>query len=225
MDEELQIEFRAYFAARLPELLRLAYLLTGDPAEAEDLAQTALARTLVAWRRVRESDSPDAYVRRILVNAHRRRFRRRVPESPMATVPEQEARSSAAELAAVEDRAGLARALAVLPARQRAVVVLRYCEDLPEARVAEILGCSTGTVKTHASRGLARLRADPSLAAAAASWVPAASGASGAAAGSAVSNGGGWAEARPADGGGADRAQPSSSLEVGLPDEVRGGAA
>ncbi|SQD99828.1 MULTISPECIES: SigE family RNA polymerase sigma factor [unclassified Parafrankia] len=164
MDDDGHDEFRAYFAARLPALLRLAYLLTGDAAEAEDLAQTALARTFVAWRKVRVCDSPDAYVRRILVNAHRRRFRgRRVVETLMPTVPDRLVGGSAGELAAVEDRAGLAAALAALPTRQRAVVVLRYCEDLSEARVAEILGCSVGTVKTHASRGLARLRADPSL--------------------------------------------------------------
>ncbi|WP_018639955.1 SigE family RNA polymerase sigma factor [Parafrankia elaeagni] len=163
MDDEEHDDFQTYFAERLPGLLRLAYLLTADAAAAEDLAQTALARTFVAWRRVRASDSPDAYVRRILINAHRRQFRtRRIAETLVSVVPDQ-APGGGGELAAVEDRAGLAAALAVLPRRQRAVVVLRYCEDLPEARVAEILGCSVGTVKTHASRGLARLRADPSL--------------------------------------------------------------
>ncbi|MEX5636202.1 SigE family RNA polymerase sigma factor [Parafrankia sp. FMc2] len=163
MDDEEHDDFQTYFTERLPGLLRLAYLLTADAAAAEDLAQTALARTFVAWRRVRASDSPDAYVRRILINAHRRQFRtRRIAETLVPVVPDQ-APGGGGELAAVEDRAGLAAALAVLPRRQRAVVVLRYCEDLPEARVAEILGCSVGTVKTHASRGLARLRADPSL--------------------------------------------------------------
>ncbi|KPM53648.1 RNA polymerase subunit sigma-24 [Frankia sp. R43] len=164
MDDELHREFREYFAARLPGLLRLAYLMTGDVVEAEDLTQTALAGTFVAWRRVRASDSPDAYVRRVLVNAQRRRFRRRrVPETLVSAVPDQAAGVAGGEMSAVEDRADLARALSALPARQRAVVVLRYCEDLPEARVAQILGCSVGSVKTHASRGLARLRADPSL--------------------------------------------------------------
>ncbi|SNQ47121.1 RNA polymerase, sigma-24 subunit, ECF subfamily [Frankia canadensis] len=164
MDDEGYEDFQAYFADRLPGLLRLAYLLTADAAEAEDLAQTALARTFVAWRRVRVCDSPDAYVRRILVNAHRRRFRgRRVSETLVPSVPEQPAAASGRGFAAVEDRAGLAAALALLPRRQRAVVVLRYCEDLPEARVAQIVGCSVGSVKTHASRGLARLRADPLL--------------------------------------------------------------
>lgn len=162
MDEERDVEFRAYFASRLPALLRLAYLLTGNAADAEDLAQTALARAFVAWDRVRTSDAPDAYVRRILINAHSRRFRRRrVGETLMSDVPDGVPHPGG--LAGVEDRVGLAAALAVLPTRQRAVVVLRYCEDLPEAQVAEILGCSVGTVKTHASRGLARLRADPAL--------------------------------------------------------------
>ncbi|EIV92425.1 SigE family RNA polymerase sigma factor [Frankia sp. QA3] len=162
MDEERDAEFRAYFASRLPALLRLAYLLAGDAADAEDLAQTALARAFVAWGRVRTSDTPDAYVRRILVNAHSRRFRRRrVGETLMSEVPDGSTHPGG--LADVEDRVGLAAALAVLPTRQRAVVVLRYCEDLPEVQVAAILGCSVGTVKTHASRGLARLRADPTL--------------------------------------------------------------
>jgi RNA polymerase sigma-70 factor (sigma-E family) len=162
MRDEGDVEFRAYFASRLPSLLRLAYLLTGDAGETEDLAQTALARTFVAWRRVRTSDAPDAYVRRILVNTYKGRFRsRRIVETLMPAVPDRMV--DAGELSAVDDRAGLAAALAALPPRQRAVVVLRYCEDLPEAQVAAMLGCSVGTVKTHASRGLARLRADPAL--------------------------------------------------------------
>lgn len=155
--------FREYFAARLPSLLRLAYLLTGDVGEAEDLTQTALARTYVSWRRVQSSDRPDAYVRRIMINANARRFRRRQPAQVLVAEPPDRGRRSA-ELAAVEDRAGLAQALASLPPRQRAVVVLRYCEDASEIEVARMMRCSVGTVKSQASKGLAKLRVHPSLA-------------------------------------------------------------
>ncbi|WP_374628914.1 sigma-70 family RNA polymerase sigma factor [Frankia sp. AgPm24] len=116
----------------------------------------------MAWRRVQSSDHPDAYVRRILVNANRRRFgRRRVPEDLVATVPDVGGHGGG--FTAVEDRAGLAAALAMLPAGQRTVVVLRYCEDLSEEQVAKVLGRSVGTVKSQASRGLAKLRTHPSL--------------------------------------------------------------
>lgn len=151
-------EFRDYFVPRLPGLLRFAYLLTGDFGEAEDLTQTALARTFRVWKRVRSHDRPDAYVRRVMVNANARRFRRRRPPQVLvAQPPDRPDRSS--ELGAVEDRAGLAQALASLPPRQRAVVVLRYCEDLADTEVASLLRCSVGTVKSQASRGLAKLRA------------------------------------------------------------------
>jgi RNA polymerase sigma-70 factor (sigma-E family) len=159
MDEYRHREFREFFA---PRLLGLAYLLRGDATEAEDLTQIALARAFVAWRRVRDSDHPDAYVRRILVNANRRRFgRRRVTEDLVATVPE--TAGPAGGFTAVEDRAGLAAALATLPPGQRAVVVLRYCDDLSEDQVAKVLGRSVGTVKSQASRGLAKLRLHPAL--------------------------------------------------------------
>lgn len=149
--------FGNYFLPRLPGLLRFAYLLTGDYGEAEDLTQTGLARTFRVWGRVDTLDRPDAYVRRVMVNANARRFRRRRPHHVLVAEPPDRA-GPATEFGAVEDRAGLARALALLPARQRAVVVLRYCEDLSETDVATLLQCSVGTVKSQASRGLARLR-------------------------------------------------------------------
>lgn len=161
-EDDRHREFREFFAPRLPRLLGVAYLLCGDATEAEDLTQIALARAFVAWRRVRDSDYPDAYVRRILVNANSRRFsRRRVAEDLVAAVPDLTA--SPGEFAAVEDRAGLAAALATLPAGQRTVVVLRYCDDLSEEQVAKVLGRSRGTVKSQASRGLAKLRLHPGL--------------------------------------------------------------
>ncbi|MBL7490593.1 SigE family RNA polymerase sigma factor [Frankia sp. AgB1.9] len=154
--------FDDYFVARLPGLLRFAYLLTGDFGEAEDLTQTALARTFRVWKRVRSHDRPDAYVRRVMVNANARRFRRRRPHQVLvAQPPDRPGRSP--ELGAVEDRAGLVQALASLPQRQRAVVILRYCDDLAETEVAGLLGCSVGTVKSQASKGLAKLRTHPAL--------------------------------------------------------------
>lgn len=156
--------FIAYFQPRMTGLLRFAYLLTGDQGEAEDLTQTTLARVYVAWHRVSGHDRPDAYARRVMVNANTSRFRRRRVHQVLVESPPETAEASA-QLAAVEDRAGLAQALATLPPRQRAVVILRYCEDLPENEVAALLRCSTGTVKSQASKGLAKLRAHPDVAA------------------------------------------------------------
>ena len=163
MTEDRDAEFAEFVAARLPALTRLAYLLTAHPADAEDLVQSALAKTYTGWSRVRHVDDPDGYVRAIVVNTNRSRVRRRrVREALMPFVPDR-AGASVGHLA-VEDRAGLAEALATLPPRQRAAVVLRYCEDLSETTVAQVLGCSVGTVKSQAARGLAKLRSHPALA-------------------------------------------------------------
>lgn len=119
--------------------------------------QTALARLCQHWDRVRRSDDVDAYVRRSVVNASHSRFRRRrVPTVPLAAAAS--VGVTAPGLTAVEDRAGLAAALASLPRRQRQVLVLRFVEDLSEQATSDALGCSVGTVKSTASRGLARLR-------------------------------------------------------------------
>ena len=152
-------EFEELVAAQAAPLLRAAYLLTGDRGRAEDLVQSALTKAYLARARVLGADSPEAYLRRILVTTHHRSFRRRrvreelradVPDTPMA----------AADAAGRHD---LVVAVAALPKRQRAVVVLRYLEDRPEAEVAAILGCSVGTVKSQAFRALAALRARPAL--------------------------------------------------------------
>jgi RNA polymerase sigma-70 factor (sigma-E family) len=156
-------QFHDFVQARWSKLVRTAYLLTGDHGEAEDLVQTALSKAFVAWRRVQSSDSPDAYVRRILVNANAARFRRkRVTQVFGVAIPEPRTAADATTRQ-VEQRDALMRALARLPVRQRAAVVLRYWDDLPEADVARALGCSAGTVKSQASKGLAKLRADPVL--------------------------------------------------------------
>jgi RNA polymerase sigma-70 factor (sigma-E family) len=147
--------FREFVAARSATLLRTAWMLTGDGQLAEDLLQTALARTWPHWSRVRDGQ-PDAYVRRVMVRVHGAWWRRRWRgETPTAQVPEV---AGADAYAGVDDRAVLAAALARLPTRQRQVVVLRYYDDLPEREVAALLGCSVGTVKSHAARGLVKLR-------------------------------------------------------------------
>ncbi|MFF7249174.1 SigE family RNA polymerase sigma factor [Embleya sp. NPDC008237] len=162
MKAEEVAEFRAFVESRWSGLVRTAYLLTGDHAIAEDVAQSALTKTYVNWRRVRGADNPDAYVRRILVNANIRRFRkRRVAEQLRAELPQ---RVGEDPYVRADQRQMLRTALADLPGRQRAVVVLRYWDDLPEAEVSRILGCSLGTVKSQAAKGLARLRAHPGLA-------------------------------------------------------------
>jgi RNA polymerase sigma-70 factor (sigma-E family) len=153
-------DFSAFAVSRWPGLVRLAFGLTGDRWMAEDIAQTALAKAYVAWRRVSRADDPDAYLRRILVNASNRRFRRRrVTEQPGD--PPETAVDGPADL--VSERAALLTALRQLPPRQRAVVVLRYWEDLTDAQIAAALGCSPGTVRSQLSRALAKLRTSTAL--------------------------------------------------------------
>ena len=163
MDAADQERFGAYVAARSPALLRTAYLLTGHRADAEDLLQTALAKTYLAYDRIRNPGALDAYVRRTLVTTHvsiwRRRWRR--AEHPVATVPERPVDESGYDAAASRD--ALWRALGRLGPRQRSVVVLRYYEDCSEAETAAALGISVGTVKSQAARALATLRTDAGL--------------------------------------------------------------
>jgi RNA polymerase sigma-70 factor (sigma-E family) len=151
-------EFRAYVAARSPALLRTAYLLTGDRHDAEDLLQTALAKTYLAWGRIRERGALDGYVRRTMVNTNTSWWRRRrhLTEHPVAEPPERV--DSADHAGATVLAEVLWQALAKLPKRQRAALVLRFYEDLSEAETAVALGVSVGTVKSTTSRGLARLR-------------------------------------------------------------------
>jgi RNA polymerase sigma-70 factor (sigma-E family) len=145
-----------FVAARSPRLLRVAYLLTRDWAEAEDLLQTALMKAWFAWSRL--DSEPEAYVRRIIATTYVSWRRRRwTGESVRAELPEPRADDGTS---AVDDRHGVWAALGRLPARQRAVLVLRFYEDLTEQQVAATLGVSVGTVKSQASRALQRLRAD-----------------------------------------------------------------
>lgn len=152
-------DFDAFVVASSPRLLRTAYLLTRDAALAEDLLQTALVKAWSAWERI--DGPPEPYVRRIVATTFATSWRRRwrgelasdeVPEPPPGPA------------AATDDRHDLWVALGRLPRRQRAVVVLRYFDDLTEAATAEALGCSVGTVKSQTSKAMAHLRVDPALA-------------------------------------------------------------
>ena len=161
MNAKLEGEFREFMHARWPTVVRLAYGLTGDQGHAEDVAQAAFARAYASWPRVSRAGDPDAYVRQIVVNENRNRFRkRRVAERLTGAPPE----SAAADVVRrYEDRSVLIGALQRLAPRQRAVIVLRYWMDLTEHETAASLNCAVGTVKSQASRGLAMLRQDTEL--------------------------------------------------------------
>lgn len=155
--EQDAADFTEWVAARQPALRRTAYLLcAGDGHAADDLTQATLAKMYVAWARLRDVHDIDAYARRVMVNEHRSLWRRawrrhevvaeQVPEQPIAAQEYDGARDEVWAL------------VQTLPRNQRAVIVLRYYEDLSEAEIAEALGISRGTVKSHASRALAKLR-------------------------------------------------------------------
>jgi RNA polymerase sigma-70 factor (sigma-E family) len=148
-------DFEEFAVAALPALLRFGVVLTGDRHRADDLVQTALVKTMRRWPHIDHSQ-PTAYVRRAMVNAHLSWFRARSRESRIPDTFDPAAPGDAS--ASYDDQDQLARALAVLPARQRAVVVLRYYEGLSEAEIAEVLGCARGTVKSQASKALRTLR-------------------------------------------------------------------
>jgi RNA polymerase sigma-70 factor (sigma-E family) len=151
--------FAEFARSRWGRLVRLAYSLTLDVGRAEDLVQESLAKLWGKWPQVRDG-APEAYVRQTIVNgaisASRRRWK---GEEPHWELPEPPVPRGPLESDAIDQRDWLRRGLADLSMLQRAVVVLRYAEDMSERQVAETLGISTGSVKTHAFRGLARLRA------------------------------------------------------------------
>ncbi|WP_406740090.1 SigE family RNA polymerase sigma factor [Streptomyces atratus] len=157
--------FSSFVRARGPVLLRAARSLTANPSDAEDLLQTALTKTYVAWERIEDHRALDGYVRRALLNTRTSQWRKRkVDEFACDELPEQEATPGPdpAEQQSLHD--AMWRAVLKLPDRQRAMVVLRYYEDLSEAQTAEVLGVSVGTVKSAVSRALGKLREDPELA-------------------------------------------------------------
>jgi len=154
-------EFREFVHGRWTAMVRLAYGLTGDLGHAEDVVQMAFAKAYAAWPRVIKTGNPDAYVRKIVVNENRNRFRKQqVPERLTDTVPESVALDATHDL---DDRSALMAALRALGPRQRAVVVLRYWLDLTPEETAATLNCTVGTVKSQASRALATLRKSAEL--------------------------------------------------------------
>ena len=152
-------EFTAFVAARTPALLRTAYLLTGDWAAGEDLLQTTLEQCWRRWNRLGEH--PEPYVRRAMLRTFLSWRRRRwTGETPTEQLPEL---AGADAMSAYDEREQLWRALQRLPRGQRAVIVLRYFDDLSEQETAAVLGIAVGTVKSQASKALAALRVDESL--------------------------------------------------------------
>lgn len=150
-------DFVTFVDARSPALLLTARLLTaGDQHAAEDLVQTALEKAYVAWPRIQRMGAQEAYVRSIMTRAAIDRTRQRTRRGEVVT---DEVPDVPVHQVGPEDRDHVFGLLEVLWPRQRAVVVLRYDDDLPEAQIAEALGCSAGAVKSHASRAMAVMRA------------------------------------------------------------------
>lgn len=151
-------DFGAFVARAWPGLVRTAVLLAGDRTRGEDLAQEALVRTHRHWRSVRRSDAPEAYVRAAMVNLQRSWWRRRARQEVLVdATPERASRPGDWGVPTETDEV-LAAALATLPPRMRATLVLRFYEDLSEHQTAQTLGCAVGTVKSQTARGLERLR-------------------------------------------------------------------
>ena len=148
-------DFTEFASAASPRLRRTAFLLCGDWQTAEDLAQTTLAKMFVSWRRISQLEATHAYATRTLINAYLAgRRRKRGAELLLGRLPDRAVEAQAPELRIV-----MLEALATLPPKARAVVVLRYWEDLSVEQVAELLGCSAGNVKSQSARSLGKLRA------------------------------------------------------------------
>ena len=148
--------FREFVAVRSSRLFRTALLMVGDYQLAQDLLQESLVKTYVAWPRLRDVGNAEAYARRVIVTTSISwRRRNSFHERPAAALPDSVVADVADLIAADAD---LWTHLHALPSRQRAAVVLRYCQDLSEVQTSELMGCTVGTVKRHASRGLAMLR-------------------------------------------------------------------
>jgi RNA polymerase sigma-70 factor (sigma-E family) len=161
-------EFAEFVRARSAGLYRYAYLLTGSPHDADDLVQEALVRLRGAWGRVRRRDDPTGYTRTTIARLHVSFWRRRRRESVVAEIPEQSGDDPG--YAAADRRAAMLVALAALPPRQRAVLVLRFYENQTEEQIAEALGISRSTVRSQAARALDKLRAMPHLAPSTGGW-------------------------------------------------------
>ncbi|MGR6924503.1 SigE family RNA polymerase sigma factor [[Actinomadura] parvosata] len=148
--------FETFAAQRLPALYRYAMVLTQNRHDAEDLVQEALTRTGLRWNAIRRKDDPEGYVRTAMVRIMVNRWRRPMREVSVSAPPEPAAEDVGLER--LLDDEGIRSRIARLPPRMRAVLVLRYVEERGDEEIARLLGCSRGTVKSQASRGLARLR-------------------------------------------------------------------
>ncbi|MEV4702510.1 SigE family RNA polymerase sigma factor [Actinoplanes sp. NPDC049316] len=157
MRADQEREYTEYVAGRLPRLHRTAYMLCGDAHRADDIVQATLTALYVNWKRVAAADNVDAYVQSILVRRYLDERRLRWSRVRLGGVPAHAVSTAAAEHGIVE-RDALVTALRALPKGQRAVIVLRYFDDLSVEATAEVLGCSAGNVKSQCSRGLAALR-------------------------------------------------------------------
>lgn len=157
MSPEDEAAFRDFAAAARPRLVRTAYLLCGDAHEAHDLVQVTLLRVHRRWRSIERDDQPQSYARQVLVNLAASFWRRRL-RMPLVALTAAGEPAEPDTTAAFADREELWAAVMALPARMRAILVLRYFEQLSEAETAAALQCSLGSVKSQASRGLARLR-------------------------------------------------------------------
>ena len=151
------LSFEEFVGARADALMRYAYVLTGDPHDAADLLQESLVRVRGAWHRIVDKREPEGYVRTTMARQHTSVWRGRRHERLMAEPPERGYHDVALDRADGDD--GLWQALAGLPRKQRAVLVLRYDESLSDQEIAEVLGISRGTVRSQASRALDKLRA------------------------------------------------------------------
>ena len=148
--------FDAWASARVPALLRFAYVVTGSQVEAEDAVQSALERALPRWDRISRAEDPDAYVRRMVVNAHVSLWRRAGRhESPVALVSLTEGSDPAEQVTTVE---AVRRVCTGLPRRQRAALALRFYEDRDYAEIGAVLGCSEATARSYVHRALQALR-------------------------------------------------------------------
>ncbi|MEU7904249.1 SigE family RNA polymerase sigma factor [Actinoplanes sp. NPDC049118] len=159
MDKAAEESFRGFVATRSGALLRTAYLLVGERHRAEDLLQTALVKTFVHWSSIRDLGALEGYVRRIMATTatswwRGRPYRERLVDRLPDRYPDGAADGPDARL----EQDAMWKHLRALPAKQRAVLVLRYYEGLAEAEIADVLGISRGSVKSHASRGLTTLR-------------------------------------------------------------------
>lgn len=151
-----ETEFVEFVDAFAPSLMRTAVGLTGSTSEADDLLQDALIDAWRYWKRVRRSDAPQLYVRKILVNAYARKVKRQARSASL--VDGERPDQSPNDYEQVADRDELVRLLNQLPPRQRSVLILRYLDDLSERDTAVVLGCSVGTVKSQSSRALTTLQ-------------------------------------------------------------------